>query len=255
MSCFLLFDPCTFNFCSRWESIIQADRNLGGVSSDWLRDLATEVGFDMISVVDPSEIDANTTFSRVIVLGMITPDESAEFTLKVNIGGKERWSKWIYEALENMARKLAWELMEKGIRAEPFEFTDSWNKIDLKRAAVAGGLGVMGENNLVLNREWGPRMRFTAVFADIDSETDKPLNIELCNMCTVCIRECPTGALDRAIFDRSKCIAEFDPDESMKIMQEEMVNWITKFTKEQCSICITSCPLGGFNRMKPLTGF
>jgi epoxyqueuosine reductase QueG len=214
-----------------------------------------EIGFDMIAIVDPSGIDVNTDFSRVIVLGMVTPDESAEFTFKANIAGKERWSKWIYEVLENKARKLAWKLREKGIRAEPLEFTDSWQKIDLKRAAVAGGLGVLGENNLVLNREWGPRLRFTAVFADIDMEGDTPLDIELCNMCTVCIRECPTGALDRAIFDRSKCIAEFDPDDNMMIMQEEMVNRITKFTKEQCSLCITSCPLGGFNRMKPLPGF
>jgi len=225
------------------------------VSSDWLSDLGIEVGFDMIAIVDPSDIDANTDFSRVIVLGMVTPDESAEFTFKVNIAGKERWSKWIYEVLENRARKLAWKLREKGIRAEPLEFTDSWEKIDLKRAAVAGGLGALGENNLVLNREWGPRLRFIAVFADIDMEVDTPLDIELCNMCTVCIRECPTGALDRASFDRSKCIAEFDPDENMMIMQEEMVNRITRFTKEQCSLCITSCPLGGFNRMKPLPGF
>lgn len=223
--------------------------------SEWIRNLCLDAGFDLIGIVDPGEIGSRTTYKRVIVLAVVVPDESAEFTRKIEIDGRLRWSKWIYEALENGASKVAWKLMEMGISSEPLQFDDSWEKIDLKRAAVMGGLGVLGENNLVLNREWGPRLRFTAVFADIDEEIDRPLDIELCNMCTICIRECPTGALDATDFDRERCLAEFNPDDNMMRLQDENVEFVSEFTKKQCSICITSCPFGFFNKVKMLPGF
>jgi len=221
----------------------------------WIKDLCLLAGFDMAAIVDPVEVEAKTDMKRVIILALATPDESSEFTLKMKVDGEERWSKWIYEMLENRARKVALELIERNISAEVLEFTDSMSRIDLRKAAVLGGLGIMGENNLVLNRKWGPRLRFTAVFADIDEPVDRPLDIELCNMCTICIRECPTGALDHARFDRSKCIAEFDPNEMMAQRQEDSIKWISDHSKAQCSICITSCPIGMFNRITNLPGF
>ncbi len=135
------------------------------------------------------------------------------------------------------------------------EFEESWETIDLRRAAVQAGLGVMGENNLVLNREWGPRMRFTAVFAEMDVDLDQPMQTEVCRMCAICVRECPTEAIDGAEFERSECLAEFDPGPKMKEIQRREVFHVTEYTKEQCSLCITTCPYGMFNDLTEMDGF
>lgn len=217
--------------------------------------MALDSGFDMVGIVDSHQIGASTALSKTIVLALVTPDRSAEFVYKVEIDGRVQWSKWIYERLQNGARKLTLALRDIGIRADPLEFERSWEVIDLRRAAVQAGLGIMGENNLVLNREWGPRLRFTAVFADIDVDLDHPLETEICRMCAICVRECPTKAIDGVKFDRSECLAEFDSGPEMKQRQSRQANYLTEFTKEQCSLCITTCPFGMFNDLSRVDDF
>ncbi len=87
-----------------------------GVSAGTIKEMALDSGFDLVGIVDSNQIGADTDLSKTIVLALVTPDRSAEFVYKVEISGQVRWSKWIYERLQNSARKLTMALREMGFR-------------------------------------------------------------------------------------------------------------------------------------------
>jgi len=116
--------------------------------------------------------------------------------------------------------------------------------IDLKKAAVLAGLGTLGLNNVVVNKEYGPRIRFGAVLTDLELEPDRPLDDYYCSSCTICWGACPTWALGPNGFDRSRCIAEFNPTPEMLERQKQMLKFPTPVTRLQCISCLTSCPIG-----------
>ena len=113
------------------------------------------------------------------------------------------------------------------MRAQPLAFEGSAKLIDLRAAAVAAGLGVLGLNGLVLDREFGPRMRWTALFLEILLPPGRPVADYYCASCTICWARCPTSALGPNGLDRSRCIAEFAPSKEMMRLQRNLVREIT----------------------------
>jgi epoxyqueuosine reductase QueG len=103
---------------------------------------------------------------------------------------------------------------------------------------------VRGLNNLVLTRRFGPRVRFGAVFTDLDLPAGQPRQDYYCASCSLCLAACPTGALGPAGFDRARCIGEFEPDAAMARLQREMLEFPTPHTRTQCAECIIACPIG-----------
>ena len=64
--------------------------------------------------------------------------------------------------------------------------------------AIKAGLGEYGRNQMVITREFGPRVRFSKIFTSLPLKPDKPLKFGVeayCNQCTVCADECPPKAL------------------------------------------------------------
>jgi epoxyqueuosine reductase len=139
---------------------------------------------------------------------------------------------------------LAHALREKSLRAESLTFEDSFSHIDLRVAAVQAGLGVRGLNNVVVTAEYGPRVRFTALFTDAELGRDHPVRDYYCASCTRCWGACPTEAIGPQGFDRSRCIAEFAPTPEMAEWQREMLTFPTPATRLQCRACLDSCPIG-----------
>jgi len=207
--------------------------------------LALENGFDKVGIVGPELATGGPAWTQsVLVLGLATLDEAFDYEIYVAYDGQRRWGKFVYEMLEAKGARLAGCLRAAGLRAEHLLFDNSISFIDLRVAAVAAGLGVEGLNGLVVSAEYGPRIRFTAVFTDADWVRDKPLNDYYCLNCTRCWGACPTGAIGAHGFDRSLCIAEFNPTPEMAACQREMQTYPTPVTRLQCVACLTSCPIG-----------
>jgi epoxyqueuosine reductase len=73
--------------------------------------------------------------------------------------------------LRSIARELSVWLHDKhGIAAHDIPYQVYDGGIYLKDAAVMAGLGCIGRNNLVLTPEYGPRVRFRALWVDIDTK-------------------------------------------------------------------------------------
>ena len=210
-----------------------------------LKARAQELGFDLLGVAPGSEFPAVPPWAEsVVVLGMATLDRAFDLELYIEQGGERRWSKWAYERLVAGAARLSLGLIAAGHRAQPLTYEDSLSVLDLKVAAVRAGLGVRGLNNLVLVPRFGPRVRFGAVFTDLELPVDSPRHDYYCTSCSLCIGGCPTGALGPDGFDRSRCLGEFEPDAAMADMQREQLDFPTAHTRIQCAECIMACPIG-----------
>ena len=63
-------------------------------------------------------------------------------------------------------------------------------------AALCAGMGPLGKNGLVINRDYGSRVRYVAVVTDAELDAD-PLadSLDACGTCSKCITGCPAAAL------------------------------------------------------------
>ena len=215
------------------------------MTKDELRRQAQGLGFEVFGVAPGGEFPGVPAWSRsVVVLGMPALDPALDLELYVEEGDRRWWSKWAYERLAAGAARLALLLAGEGHRAQPLTYEDSLAVLDLKAAAVRAGLGVRGLNTLVITRRYGPRVRLGALFTDLELEPDQPVVDYYCVSCTLCLAACPTGALGLDGLDRSRCIAEFEPDAAMVELQKRLCQFPTPHTRLQCAACVTSCPVG-----------
>lgn len=206
--------------------------------------LARELGCDKVGITAPEGFNLPAWTRSVVVLAQATLDEAWDYEMYIAYEGKVFWSKPIYERLVALAGRLALALGRAGFRAEPLTFEDSAALIDLRRAAVQAGLGVYGLNGLVVSSEYGPRMRFGAVYTAAPLAPDGPLDAYYCSSCTICWGACPDRALGPKGLDRSLCRAEFDPTPQMARLQEREGKRPSPATRLQCSRCIAACPIG-----------
>jgi len=123
----------------------------------------------------------------------------------------------VYEEVDRAALFLGKFLEDQGYRAAmvssvgPLEMTRETRglvgEFSLRHAGVAAGLGVMGTNRLLLTPRWGPRVRLAGVITDAPLEPDRPLDIEYCAGCNICVQSCPAGAIsEEGKVDVMKCV-------------------------------------------------
>jgi epoxyqueuosine reductase len=128
--------------------------------------------------------------------------------------------------------------------------------------AQRSGLGWIGKNSLLLNREMGSFFFIAEIIIDLPLEYDQAIK-DFCGTCTACIDACPTDAIvDPYVVDGSKCISYYTIELKESIPTEvkgKFENWIFG-----CDICQDVCPWNSFSqphgeqRFNPgdaLTGF
>ena len=68
--------------------------------------------------------------------------------------------------------------------------------IDFGKAAAACGIGRAGRYGKVVNREYGPFMRYAFIVTDAPLETNAPYAENLCDGCEACVKACPAKCID-----------------------------------------------------------
>ena len=116
----------------------------------------------------------------------------------------------------------------------------------LERAwAKKSGLGWIGKNSLLLNREKGSFFFLAELIIDLALDYDEPVK-DYCGTCTACMDACPTDAISQPyVVDGSKCISYFTielKDEIPTDVKGKFENWIFG-----CDICQDVCPWNRFS--------
>jgi epoxyqueuosine reductase len=115
----------------------------------------------------------------------------------------------------------------------------------LERAwAKRSGLGWIGKNSLLLNREMGSFFFLAELIVDLELEYDSPVK-DYCGTCTACMDACPTDAITQPyVVDGSKCISYFTIELKEEIPSDvkgKFENWVFG-----CDICQDVCPWNSF---------
>lgn len=77
--------------------------------------------------------------------------------------------------------------------------------IDFGKAAKACGLGEMGLNGKILNKEYGPFMRYCFIITDAPLEVGDVQEESICDKCGACIEACPGKAVSEDGLDTWQC--------------------------------------------------
>lgn len=119
--------------------------------------------------------------------------------------------------------------------------------------AKRSGLGWIGKNSLLLNKNMGSFFFLAELIIDLDCEYDGPVK-DYCGSCTRCIDACPTDAIpDPYVVDGSKCISYLTIELKEQIPLEfkgKMEEWIFG-----CDICQDVCPWNRFSKKHQESSF
>ena len=119
-----------------------------------------------------------------------------------------------------------------------FRLFSDHSPIDERHAAVSCGLGLLGDNGLLINEKHGSLVFIGELFSSLPAPEGTVVHpLRSCGHCGACRRACPTGALSGA----GECLSaltqrkgELAP-ETVALMRKHRTVW-------GCDLCQTSCP-------------
>ncbi len=130
----------------------------------------------------------------------------------------------------------------KSVSPEPFEAAHFVDKHHVQERVYAqqAGVGWIGKNSCVINREQGSWLFLAGIATSLDLAPDAPA-LDQCGACTICIDACPTGAIvDAHVLDATKCISYLTIEVDGPIPDEQRAHIGTHVYG--CDICQDVCP-------------
>ena len=126
--------------------------------------------------------------------------------------------------------------------------------IDERHAALIAGLGVAGDNGLIINEKYGSYVFIADVVTDIDPQllgASSPTTIKTCEGCGACKRACPTGILRG---EGEDCLSSITQRKGELTVEEK--NLMRKYnTLWGCDICQSVCPYNRAPILSPVEFF
>jgi Uncharacterized Fe-S protein len=144
--------------------------------------------------------------------------------------------------VDRMGIIIALALEKEGVKAVPIPSDDPYEHwesersygraiLSLRHAGYLAGLGVLGKNTLLINKDFGNMIQIGAVLVNIELEPDPIATYKGClDECNKCIDSCPEGAINGITVDQHKCrpISNFKNEKG--------------YFLKKCSLCRTECP-------------
>ncbi|HBN13907.1 MAG TPA: tRNA epoxyqueuosine(34) reductase QueG [Pseudohongiella sp.] len=158
------------------------------------------------------------------------------------------YHKLLRKRLQQLAEKISGEVGEFGYRA----FVDSAPVLE-RALAEKGGLGWIGKNTMLLNRQAGSFFFHGELFTDLPLPVDEPVSAH-CGSCTACLDLCPTRAFVGPYqLDARRCISYLTielkgaiPEELRPLMGNRVFG---------CDDCQIVCPWNKFSRLSEESDF
>jgi epoxyqueuosine reductase len=107
---------------------------------------------------------------------------------------------------QRMERLLKWLRCQAGDRFEGRAYVDT-GPVQERVYAQHAGLGWIGKNTCVINKELGSWIFLSEIVCNLQLEPDAPA-LDQCGTCTLCLDACPTGALTEPhVLDSTRCLS------------------------------------------------
>jgi epoxyqueuosine reductase len=151
-----------------------------------------------------------------------------------------------HEVIKNKLHEFLLSLKEQIGDINGRAFVDSAPVMD-KVWAAKSGLGWIGKNSNLINKDSGSFFFIAELIIDVELESDGPIK-DYCGTCTKCIDACPTQAIvEPYVVDGSKCISYLTIELKDEIPAEfngKMAGWAFG-----CDVCQDVCPWNSFSKV------
>jgi len=182
--------------------------------------------------------------SVVSLLFNYYPDSSntiKDGALKVS---KYAWGEDYHYVVKDRLKLLLQRLREHVGQVDGRAFVDSAPVLD-KAWAARSGLGWIGKNANLINKQRGSFFFVAELIIDLELEADGPVR-DHCGTCRACLDACPTEAIvEPYVVDGSKCISYF----TIELKKELPAEWASKMDDWLfgCDVCQDVCPWNRFS--------
>ncbi len=139
--------------------------------------------------------------------------------------------------------QTAGDLLADLLQARGYHITTA-PTLPLKRLAVCSGLAKYGRNNITYVQGMGSFQSLAAFYTDLPVEEGQwraPVMMARCEHCTVCLNNCPTGAIrpDRFLIDNERCLS------CLNEVPDPFPDWLPASVHHclyDCLRCQEACP-------------
>ena len=198
--------------------------------------LARRLGASLVGVAEVTEEDLyvgrDPGLRHAICLGLPMDREEMKFAPQPRAAAEVMRT---YRAVAKVAVRLAEEIRRMGWPARAYGNPNSTDILMIP-LAVRAGLGELGKHGSMIGVEHGSNFRLAAVLTDLPLALDRPVDIGVDDVCTVC-RRCVDDCPPRAIFEEKQLVR------GERKWYVDFDKCIPYFVKTYgCAICIEVCP-------------
>ncbi|TDH27966.1 tRNA epoxyqueuosine(34) reductase QueG [Segetibacter sp. 3557_3] len=193
--------------------------------------------------VDPTRIVPGAKSVITLLINYFPEQQQSPAAPKI---AKYAYGKDYHEVIREKLRDFMVRLQSEVGEINGRGFVDSAPVLE-RSWAVRSGLGWIGKNGNLLNKQSGSFFFIATLIVDLELEYDDPFAKDFCGSCTRCIDACPTGAIqENKVVNGSKCISYFTIELKDAIIPEEMKG---KFNDWMfgCDVCQDVCPWNRFS--------
>lgn len=156
--------------------------------------------------------------------------------------------------------KICGEYLEKAVLylkeeypCNSFEYFCDNSPINEVRAACLAGLGVKGENSLLINETYGSFCFIGEIVTDLDIFVEET-EMKSCLKCGLCEKNCINHALKSGTVDESKCFSAITQKKC------ELTEYEAELIRKSkciwgCDICQNICPMNKNAKVTPIKEF
>ena len=199
---------------------------------------------DMAWMADPRRQDIYRLMPSArsviaLALNYYTPYERPKSSAYGKVA-RYAWGRDYHKVLTSKLKQLTSWLHQQNPEIEARYYVDT-APIQDKFWAQSAGIGWMGKNGNVINRQYGSWVFLAEIVTNIKLTPDTP-HQEHCGTCTRCISACPTGAITQPyVIDANRCIAYHTIENRATTLPPEIATNLQGWVAG-CDICQDVCP-------------
>jgi epoxyqueuosine reductase QueG len=210
-----------------------------------LKKFSQDLGIDLFGVADISQIKNDFALSKKVLEKL---DKAVCLGVRLSASILEEIEdaptrlyfhhyKTVNVFLDQVALKVCNYIQRKKYLAIPIpasQIIDWQNQkahLSHKKIGVLAGLGWIGRNNLLVNKNFGSQFRMVSILSNMPLKTDKPTKKD-CQNCQLCVKICPLQAIKEnpADFNQSRCFEKLKEFQKQKLVDQYI-----------CGVCVKVC--------------